>query len=137
MRFSDIDRHPSARTLRQFAALWIVFFGGMAAWKAVTQGPGPVAGVLAAVALAGGGIGLAMPAALRPVFVGWMMLVFPIGWVVSHLLLGIAYVFLFMPIGLVFRLVGRDPLWLRKPRRESYWSEKPPVDDPSRYYHQY
>jgi hypothetical protein len=137
MRFSEIDRNPSPRTLRQFAALWIVFFGGMAAWKTIASGFSAAGGVLAALAVAGGAIGLMTPAALRPIFVAWMMLVFPIGWVVSHLLLAVAYFGLFLPIGLWFRLIGRDPLRLRRPDRESYWTEKPQVDEATRYYDQY
>ena len=39
-----------------------------------------------------------------------MFAVFPIGWVVSHLLLGVVYFLVLTPIGLTLRALGRDPL---------------------------
>ncbi|MGH9672848.1 MAG: SxtJ family membrane protein [Bryobacteraceae bacterium] len=129
MLFSDINLHPDRRTLRQFAALWIIFFGAIAAWKSSL--------VVAAVAAAGGALGLAFPTAIRPVFVGWMILAFPIGWLISHVVLALVYFVVFLPIGLWFRVIGRDALALRKPDRDTYWSEKPAQEDVSRYFRQF
>ena len=137
MRFSDIDRNPRPATLRQFAGVSILFFGGMAAWKAWSAGPSAGVYVLAALAAVIGISGLIQPRAVRAIFVGWMILAFPIGWVISHLLLAVAYYVVVLPIGLVFRLTGRDTLALRKPHRSSYWIEKPQVEDVSRYFLQY
>ena len=39
-----------------------------------------------------------------------MVLAFPIGWTVSQVILLLMFYGLFTPIGLVFRLIGRDPL---------------------------
>ena len=39
-----------------------------------------------------------------------MVLAFPIGWTVSQVILAVMFYGLFTPIGLVFRLIGRDPL---------------------------
>ena len=39
-----------------------------------------------------------------------MVLAFPIGWTVSQVMLALMFFGLFTPIGLVFRLIGRDPL---------------------------
>jgi len=77
------------------------------------------------------------PRALRWVFVGWMIAVFPIGWVVSHVLLGVIFFALFTPIAIVFRLIGRDPLRLRTTDAETHWLPKPPPPGPESYYHQY
>ena len=38
MQWSDIPFHPPRKTLRQFAGLWLVFFGGMALWQALVRG---------------------------------------------------------------------------------------------------
>ena len=38
MRWSDIQFNPPRKTLRQFAGLWLVFFGGMALWQALVRG---------------------------------------------------------------------------------------------------
>ncbi len=47
---------------------------------------------------------------MRWVYIGWMILAFPIGWTVSQVMLAVMFFGLFTPIGLVFRLIGRDPL---------------------------
>lgn len=129
MQFKDINRNPSNRTLRQFSALLIVIIGGMAAWK----GNYPVAAVAAAIGL----IGLASPGIIRPLYVAWMIVAFPIGWLVSHVMLAILYFIVFLPLGTLFRLVRRDALSLRKPARETYWVEKPATEEVARYFHQY
>lgn len=129
MQFKDINRNPSRRTLRQFSALLIVIIGGMAAWK----GNYAVAAIAAAVGL----IGLVSPGTIRPLYVAWMIVAFPIGWMVSHVMLAILYFVVFLPLGLVFRLVGRDALARRRPAAETYWLEKPATEEVARYFHQY
>jgi hypothetical protein len=124
--------------LRQFAGLWLAFFGGMAAWQGFVRGRVGVAVVLAVLAVVIAGMGLIRPALVRPVFVGWMVLAFPIGWTVSLVLLGLVYYGLFLPIGLVFRLTGRDALGLRpRPGLITYWTARPGVADVRRYFRQF
>ena len=65
-------------------------------------------------------------------------LAFPIGWTVSLIMLAILYYGLFTPIGLVFRLIGRDALQRsRRPGLETYWTPKPTTTDPRRYFKQF
>src|SRR5262249_57188977 len=97
MRFSDLSLNPSARTLRQFAGLWVLFFGGLACWYAAGTGPKGVAVAFALAALLGP-IGLVRPALLQPIFVGWMVLAFPIGWVGSRFVLAGPFFRLFSPL---------------------------------------
>jgi hypothetical protein len=124
--------------LRQFAGLWLAFFGGLAAWQGLMRGRTGVALALAALAAVIGGIGLARPALIRPIFVGWMVLAFPIGWTVSLLMLGLVYYGLFLPIGLIFRLAGRDALRLRpRPGVATYWTPRPAPADVRRYFRQF
>ena len=63
-----------------------------------------------AVALLVCAVGLVRPPAIRLVCIGLIYLAFPIGWVVSHLLLAVVLYLVFTPIGLLLRLLGRDPL---------------------------
>jgi hypothetical protein len=138
MRWSDIPRNPTSRTLRQFGALCLLFFSAVALWEYFHEHR-PVAAVAAAVAaLTLGPVGLLRPKALRHVFVAWMVAAFPIGWLVSHLLLAVAFYGLFTPVGLVFRVIGRDSLSLRRsPTARTYWREKPTVTDVTRYFRQF
>jgi hypothetical protein len=138
MNWSDLPRDPSPRLLRQFAALWLVFFGGTAAWQGAVRGRVELAVVLAVLAVTVGPLGLVKPRAVRPIFVGWMVLVFPLNWLVSHLLLGLIYYGLFTPTGLLFRLMGRDVLLRKRPAdRTTYWSPKPQPEDVRRYFSQF
>jgi hypothetical protein len=123
--------------LRQFAALWLCFFLGLACWQGLVRQHMGLAAVCAGLALALGPLGLVRPEAVRPVFLGATALAFPIGWVVSHFLLACCYYGLFAPVGLLFRLVGRDALSLRfRPDRQSYWSPQPAIKDVRSYFHQ-
>ncbi len=125
MHWSDLSFSPPRRTLRQFAGLWLVFFSALAAWQYLRDGSQTLLLVFAVAALAVGPIGLVLPQAVRPVFVGAMVLAFPIGWVVSRVLLALLYFGLFTPIALVFKLSRRDVLALRPARDSStYWTPK-------------
>jgi hypothetical protein len=136
MRWSDIPRHPTTRTLRGFAGIWLGWFGGLGAAAWFARGDHATALVLWVVAAAVGPLGLIAPALVRPVFVGAMVVTFPIGWVVSHVLLGAVFYCLFTPLGVLFRWAGRDPLGLRRIQAESYWQPKPPPPDLRSYFRQ-
>jgi hypothetical protein len=136
MRWSDIPRNPSLKQLRQFAALWLLFFGGLACWQGLVRG-NVLAGWLCAVAALGiGPLGLAWPRAVRSIFVGWMVLAFPIGWMVSHAVMAFLYYFVFTPVGVFFRLIGRDALQLRRQSLDTYWVAKPAAADVRSYFRQ-
>lgn len=137
MRWSDIDREPTSQKLRQFAALCLIVFGSLALWQGIARGNVAVAVALAAAALALGPLGLARPQALRWVYVGWMMAAFPVGWVVSQILLFVVFFGILTPLALVFRLVGRDVL-LRRPGnpRESFWIARSGSKDAGSYFRQ-
>jgi hypothetical protein len=123
MRWSDLPLDPSARTLRQFAGLWVVLFGGLALW-AGAHDLATRAVVFGALALTIGPAGFVWPAVVRPVFVGWLIAAFPIGWVVSRVLL-VGLFASIVPVAVFFRLRRRDPLQLRRRTdRTTYWARK-------------
>jgi hypothetical protein len=120
--------------LRQFSGLWLAFFGGWAVWQWLVRDRPAVALLLGALALVVGLLGLCWPGLIRPVFVGWMIAAFPIGWVVSKVLAAALFYTVFTPMALIFRLIGRDALMLRRdPGRTTYWNTKSSPTDPRRY----
>ena len=138
MTWSDVNFAPPARTLRQFAGLWLLFFAGLAAARGLRDGLTALALGLAALALTVGPLGLWRPALVRPVYVAATLLTFPLGWVMSRLLLATLYYGVFTPLGLLLRLLGRDALRLRPcPQEASYWVAKPAPPDVSRYFRQF
>src|SRR5262245_53239250 len=120
MTWSDIPWRPTNRVLRQFAALWLVFVGFFA-WRVGGHGGHVLAGAaLAGLAVAVGVSGLLRPASVRFLFVGMTVATFPIGWAVSRLVLAVPFYTVFAPLGLLFRLLGRDALGLRRPDLPTY-----------------
>jgi len=138
MHWSDIQFDPPRTTLRQFAGLWLVFFGGLALWQALVRGQPRLAAIFAILAVTIGPLGLTRPDWVRLIYIGWMVLAFPIGWTISQIILAVMFFGLFAPIALLFRLLGRDPLHrTRHPERESYWAPKPASADLRRYFKQF
>jgi len=137
MNFSDIPRNPDNRMLRQFAGLWILFFGGIALSQYSRSHNTTAAIVIGALAFCVGVPGLFLPRLLKPIFVGWMILAFPIGWLVSRMILLLLYFGMFAPVGFVLRVLGHDPLRMKKPDVESYWEEKTQQTSLRRYLKQF
>ncbi len=123
--------------LRQFAGLWILFFGAIALSQHFRSQHTALAVIFGTLALAVGVPGLFFPRILKPVFVGWMILAFPIGWLVSHVILFLIYWSVFFPVGFILRRVGHDPLRLRKPAVDSYWEQKTQQSSLRRYLKQF
>ena len=129
---------PTPRMLRQFGGLWLVFFSGVAVWQGLHHERYTLAAILAILAVTIGPIGIAVPRLIRPVFVGWMTVVYPIGWTVSRVVLGVIFYGLFTPVALAFRARGRDELKLKaQSETKTYWSPKPRVTDKSKYLRQF
>jgi hypothetical protein len=138
MQWSDVTRPPTPRTLRQFAALLLVFAAALAGWRLWQNTAGAMTFGLAGAGAAIGLLGLIQPTAIRWIYTAWLAAAFPIGWVVSKLVLGMIYYVLFMPIAFVFRLAGRDALRVRKdPNARSYWTVKPAPTDVRQYFRQF
>ncbi|MBL8753439.1 MAG: hypothetical protein JNK15_09075 [Planctomycetes bacterium] len=118
---------PEPKALRQFA--WFAIVGlpllaflvlrlcGAFTWShpAMFAAAG-LAVVQLALFLAG------IQAVTRWTFVGLMVLAAPIGFVVSNVMLAIVYWLVITPIGLLFRLVGRDAIGRKwDAKATTYW----------------
>lgn len=133
-----IDYHPSRTQLAVFGVLWLVFFGAIGA---VVLGSGGSIG--AAVGLWGlavlvPAVGWIAPAFMRIVYVGMALAAFPVGFVVSHLVLAAVYYLVLTPIGLLMRAVGYDPLARDfDTDAQSYWVAREPTSDLRQYFRQF
>lgn len=132
-----LDLKPKNETVRQFG--WIALFGFPLAGLALTQWPGslPINTLWVLVGL-GVACGLAAVAnvlvILRPIYVAMTLLAFPIGLMISTVLLSTIYFLLFTPVGLFFRLTGKDPLERRiDPSAPTYWRTRGAQRAPSSY----
>jgi len=133
----SVQWNPERKQLRQFAGIWFPAFCALLGWIigaksgqwTTVQMGWAVCGLLSVA-------GIVHPPTIRPVFVGLILLTYPIGWVVSHLLLGAIFYLLFLPIGLVLRWTGHDPLQLRSPTGSSLWKTPVGKTDPASYLRQ-
>lgn len=138
MAIIDINLNPSTRDLRWFGCVMLLFFaliGALVLWRTES--------ILAAAIL--GSIGVTFCAVYysfrpfrRPMYIGWMRLVYPIGWTVSHIVLGTVYYVFLTPLGWLRRTFWHDDMQ-RKIRREvdSYWEEHDPTTEIVRYFRQF
>jgi hypothetical protein len=138
MKWSDLPLEPGPRALRQFAAAWLVFFLALGAQQYFVRDHHRIGSALAAMAVIFGVLGLIRPFAIRWLFVVWLVMAFPIGWVISQVMLAIMFYVLITPIAVLFRLRGRDVL-ARKPAPEqaTFWLPKEIPQDIRSYFRQY
>lgn len=72
-------------------------------------------------------LSLIAPAVLRPLNVVWFRVGLLLHHVTSPIILGLLFYGTILPIALVYRLLGRDPLLLKFDRDlPTYWSERNP-----------
>lgn len=134
MALIEIDRYPSRGRLNAFGLAWLVFVGAAGAmlWRRF----GPMAGGV--VCAAAGGVPLAgwlSPRFMRWVYLGLCYATWPVGVVVSFVVLAGVYYLVFTPIGLAMRLCGYDPMRRRLDRgASSYWQRRQAADKMSRYF---
>lgn len=147
-----LNLNPDRRFLRQFAwasLLMMPLFGlllwwrfGAATW--IVVGVGAVGVLVFAVEVlllpllseaAGRFAEAAIP---RAFYRALAVATVPIGFVVSHVLMALIYYLVVTPIALVFRLMGRDELRLKKDSKAgSYWVDRGPERRPASYFKLY
>jgi hypothetical protein len=139
MSLIHVNWNPQDRELRRFA--WIGTAASMVlaivlhtvkgldlTWCGILVGCGVALGVTPWVSLR-------ITKAVYVILVGATL---PIGLVVSFVMLSLFYFLLITPIGLLFRLMGRDPLQRRfDAKARTYWVEHQPPDRPERYFQQF
>lgn len=140
----DLDLKPDLKKLRQFGWICLAGFGiiGLVvAWKiGAFEEPGKwtIPAVLWTLAAICPLLSLAAPRALTPIYLLLTLLAFPIGLIISNLVLLLFFFLLITPIALFFRLTGRDELNLKWAlKAPSYWINCPIPRGADSYYRQF
>ena len=143
----DLNLNPSKRMLRQFGWAALVAFGLLALyvnWKGglfgfdFGKGARPVSIILAAIAILSAAFAAFAPQLNRPLYLFLAIVTFPIGFVLSYLIMGVIFYGLISPLGLLFRLIKRDALAIRgSDTEESFWVNRPEVRKKESYFRQY
>ena len=142
MPLVDVTTPPSARTQRWFglslaALLGLVGFAvghaaaGSSGWPQVARTTlWGIAALLAAVYYL-------VPRSQIIIIRLWQYLTLPLAWTIGHALMLLAYFGVFLPIGLLLRLSGHDPLKLRARDTDSEWIARTKPESVARYFRQY
>jgi len=147
-----LDLQPDRRLLRQFAWAALIMFpliAGFLAWRyelpltwvLVLCGIGVVVALveLVLVDAIGGAFGALLEKLIpQSVYRLLTLIAFPIGFVLSHVLIALIYYLVITPIALVFRLMGRDVIGKKlDPRASTYWHDRGPSRPASSYFKLY
>ena len=131
-----IDRNPARRQLNLFGALWLLALGLLGCIAFGRGGPMQIAVWAAAIVVPA--VGWLAPKFMRIVYLAMVYAAFPIGLVVSHVIMAIVYYLVLTPIGVLRRLLGRDPMTRRfEPDARTYWIPRLPPENIDRYFRQY
>ena len=143
----ELNLRPDARTLRQFGWIALGGFGLLAlcAWnqwlvfRHLSDGARePVALALAGLGVLSATFSLVFPKANAPLFVGLSVVAFPIGFVLSYVIMATLFYVVIAPVGFLLRLVGKDPMDRRfLPDARSYWVDARPGRAKADYFKQF
>lgn len=138
---------PDQRVLRQFG--WIAcaagVLGGVLVWRGWwltwlvdDGGRVAVAAAMAAIGVGSGVASLLRPSINRPLFLLLSLVTYPIGFVVSIVVLAVLFFVVITPVAALLKLLGRDPLLRRFDRNlRSYWVDARPARPKEDYFRQY
>ena len=139
MALIEINWHPDRKELRRFGTVAAVASLALALLLCSVKGLDIAWGLLIC------GIGLLVrfcsvvsAPATRVIYLGLVLATWPIGYVLSTVVLAVFYFLVLTPVGLIFRLIGRDVLGRRfDETARSYWRKRQPPETTDRYFHQF
>lgn len=99
----------------------------------------PAAPYFLAAGAVSAGLGLALPVALKPLFILFLVLGEILGWISTRVLLAVLYYAVLTPIALIRRLAGRAPMPMAPdPKASTYWIERgKKFEDPASFENQF
>lgn len=142
----EINKNPSKNDLRWFGLIFaiVLVIVGLVVWLKTSwlfgMGGAPtlVSKIFWGIAAVFPVVYYAIPPLRRYLFIGFIYAVFPIGLVVSNVILVAVYYLVVVPIGLIMRLFGHDPMQRKLlPEARSYWIERSRIEDAQRYFKQF
>jgi len=128
----DLNRHDEiiVGSERAFGVVFAIVFAVIAAWP-LLSGAAPRWWAVA-IAVAFIAAGYFFPIVLKPLNIVWFKIGMLMYKVVNPLTMAMLYVTTIIPIGLIFKVMGKDPLKLKMDKSvSSYWIERdPPGPEP-------
>lgn len=134
----DINLNPTQKELKQFSLFQLLFCFLVSGWLYYKQGYHAAAIALIVISSLICLVGRVKPVLIRGLFLFLNFVAFPIGWVVSHVILFLVYYLLLTPVGFVMEIVGYDPLHRTINKNDaSYWIKRSETKSSDSYFKQY
>ncbi len=143
----EINLKPDEKILRQFGFIALVGFGflaGIAHFELLIFSFGlgdakeGVTFAFLGIAAASTLFSLVYPKANLPIYLGLTVISYPIGFVLSYVIMGTLFYLLITPVGLFFKLTGRDSMNRRwEPEAATYWADPRPRRENESYFRQF
>ena len=138
MAFAPIPWNVGRKTLSEFSEVALFVFGMIAAPLSLWKGHANTAIAFWSVAVVVRILGWVRPMALKPLFLGLILLGWPIGWLVANALLAVVFFFVVTPLGFFLRRRRGDVVGRRFDRSaSSYWVAISSKRDPRDYLRQF
>ena len=138
MSLVRIDRNLSSRQLAIFGLIWLAFFVFMGLIARKHGSSTAAVAALWSAAVVVPVIGWIKPKFMRAVYLSMAYVTFPIGFVLSFVILAVIYYGVFTPVGLLMRLFRYDPMERNfDPKAQSYWVAREAPATIDRYFRQF
>lgn len=136
---ATINRHPTQKDLRSFGWITLVMLtiialllhwlkGLIWQWVLLISAAGLLVFILSLISTK----------LVKPIYVSLQLITFPIGLVISFVIMAAFYYLILTPVGLFFKLIGRDLLNRKFDRQtKTYWVRYNPPDSVRRYFKQF
>ena len=115
-----MNKHIPKKTLRQFGFLICFTFPFLIGWFLPFLGGHPFRVWTLFISMPAGILGILRPGLLLYPYRAWMKLGHILGWLNSHIILGLVFLIVLQPIALIMRIFGHDPLKRKKLSKKSY-----------------
>lgn len=138
MALIEINWNPKQRELRMFSVALACLSSLAGLFSFQREASVLLTGTLCGVALVCFLLAWLAPQVMRPVYLLWMILFYPLRWLISCLLIAVVFYLVITPVGILLRLCGYDFVGKRfDSRATSYWQPKPQVRKPEDYFRQF
>src|SRR5687767_14031122 len=138
MSLITINKNPPKKDLPTFGLLLPLFTLILSALFYWRTGAPKIPQYILSIGLTLSALYWLIPPLRKYVYLAFTYAAFPIGFVISHLILAFTYYLVITPIGLLMRLLGRDPMHRAFDRSApTYWLPPPPSPNPSPYLPQF
>ena len=139
MALVEVNYNPNPKELRLFGTIAMIATtiislllhltkGLILKWCLVIIAVGLVIFILSRISLS----------VTKGIYISFTLLTLPVGIVVSYVLLGVFFYLILAPIGLFFRLIGRDILYRKfESNNNSYWVKRKRQEDLKHYFRQF